>query len=192
MIKAGRMPTVAEAAEAADVSRATAYRYFPTQAALLFGTYDELMPVLTATSFESQDPFERLDAAMRSSFDAVLEYEPFMRATLRQALEHWAAVRAGEQEDSERLPRGGRRLTIDAALAVLEGRMEARRLTRLKATIAALLGIEGHIVMRDIYGMAPRRAFETMRWAARAALAAALKEEAESGRAGLGRPARRH
>jgi AcrR family transcriptional regulator len=181
MIKSGHMPTVAEAAEEADVSRATAYRYFPTQAALLFGTYDELMPVLTATSFDSQDPFERLDAAMRSSFDAVLEYEPFMRATLRQALEHWAAVRAGKDDDGGRLPRGGRRLTIDAALSVLEGSMAPRRLTRLKATIAALLGIEGHIVMRDIYGMAPRRAFETMRWAARAALATALNEEAEMG-----------
>ena len=31
----GRQPTVAEVAEAAEISRATAYRYFPTQDSLL-------------------------------------------------------------------------------------------------------------------------------------------------------------
>ena len=35
LVEAGRTPTVAEAADAADVSRATAYRYFPSQDALL-------------------------------------------------------------------------------------------------------------------------------------------------------------
>lgn len=173
------MPTVSEAADAADVSRATAYRYFPTQGALLFGTYDELMPEMSATTYESDDPFERLDTALRRVFDVVLEYEPFMRAALQQALEHWAAAQAGEQVD-EPLPRGGRRQTIDAALAVLDGQMDPARLTRLKATIAALVGIEGHVVMRDIYGMPAPQAFETMRWAAHVALQAALREEAET------------
>ena len=35
LVREGRTPTVAEAAEAAEVSRATAYRYFPTQDMLL-------------------------------------------------------------------------------------------------------------------------------------------------------------
>src|SRR5690242_10582750 len=34
----GRVPTVADVAERADVGRATAYRYFPTQEALLLET----------------------------------------------------------------------------------------------------------------------------------------------------------
>ena len=36
LLKRGKSPTVAEVADAALVSRATAYRYFPTQEYLLF------------------------------------------------------------------------------------------------------------------------------------------------------------
>src|SRR5438046_895884 len=35
LVQAGKQPTVSEAAQAADISRATAYRYFPTQEMLL-------------------------------------------------------------------------------------------------------------------------------------------------------------
>lgn len=170
------MPTVAEAADAAEVSRATAYRYFPSQAALLFGTYDELMPMMGPTVFDSDDAFERLDQAVHMAFDAVLRYEPFMRATLRQALEDWATARAGSETAGAELPRGGRRHVIDAALAVVEGQLDPQKLQQVKATVAALVGIEGHIVMRDIYGMPPEAALETVRCAARATLAAALDD----------------
>ena len=35
LLREGKIPSVADAAEAARVSRATAYRYFPTQSALI-------------------------------------------------------------------------------------------------------------------------------------------------------------
>ena len=48
LMQAGATPSVSEVAEAAGVSRATAYRYFPSQAALVQAVVDEgLGPILT-------------------------------------------------------------------------------------------------------------------------------------------------
>ena len=52
LLASGRTPTVEEAAEAAGISRATAYRYFPNQRALLVAAH----PEIDATSVLGADP----------------------------------------------------------------------------------------------------------------------------------------
>src|SRR5712692_8306300 len=69
LIQQGKVPSVAEAAEAADVSPRTAYRYFPTQEQLLTEAHLEgELPVFERV-FESaalaHDVEARLDALVR-------------------------------------------------------------------------------------------------------------------------------
>ena len=60
LMQRGLVPSVSDVAEAAAVSRATAYRYFPSQAALIQATVDEALgPILEWTS-NSDDPEERV------------------------------------------------------------------------------------------------------------------------------------
>jgi AcrR family transcriptional regulator len=66
LIKEGRRPTMDEVAEAALVSRATAYRYFPSLESLLVeAPLEGAMPDAEAVfaSDTSSDPGERLDRA---------------------------------------------------------------------------------------------------------------------------------
>src|ERR687883_677789 len=60
----GRVPTVAAVAERADVGRATAYRYFPTQEALLLETTflgdSRAMREIPELAGTIADPAERL------------------------------------------------------------------------------------------------------------------------------------
>src|SRR5512140_3415920 len=50
LLAAGKTPSVTEVADAADVSRRTAYRYFPTQDQLLVeAALEGFRPVVTAT-----------------------------------------------------------------------------------------------------------------------------------------------
>jgi AcrR family transcriptional regulator len=65
----GRVPTVADVAERADVARATAYRYFPPQEALLLETtlLGDSGPLQSLSELvnETPDPAKRVAEAVR-------------------------------------------------------------------------------------------------------------------------------
>ena len=172
----GDVPSVAEAAEAAEVGRTTAYRYFPTQGTLLWALVQEVLSP-EEMRFTADDPVERIDEAIQQTFDLVRAAEPLMRAQVRLAMEQWALAQTGGLKE-EPIPRGGRRRVIDEALSPLEGNMERGRLRRLKAAIATFTGIEARIVLRDICDVGEREAFETVRWSVRTLVQQAMAEEA--------------
>src|SRR5437763_13625159 len=82
----GRVPTVGEVAERADVSRATAYRYFPTQEALLVETTflgdQDALRALPELASEIDDPAARLADAVRTCARWTLARAARLRLTL--------------------------------------------------------------------------------------------------------------
>src|SRR6266542_4574021 len=65
LVQRGKVPSVAEVAEAAAVSRTTAYRYFPTQTALIETLVREIevpVPHYEATTHDSGDVEDRVAA----------------------------------------------------------------------------------------------------------------------------------
>jgi AcrR family transcriptional regulator len=115
LLREGRPPTVAEAAERALVSRATAYRYFPTQESLLLDVANvEAMvkPVEElVASFPTDDPAQRLAALVSTFTQAMLSDEALIRTGVRVYLDTWLA----NQRDSGHTPvRAGRRMLIAA------------------------------------------------------------------------------
>src|SRR3954470_15755764 len=87
LLAAGRPPAVEDAAEAAGVSRATAYRYFPNQRALLVAAH----PEIEAASLLGEDPptdvRERLDRTLEELIRITISTEPELRTMLRLSLE---------------------------------------------------------------------------------------------------------
>src|SRR5690349_23500714 len=80
----GVVPSVAAVAERADVARATAYRYFPTQEALLLETSflgdSEPLRALPELARTIEDPAERVAQAVRTGAEWTLEREARLRA----------------------------------------------------------------------------------------------------------------
>ncbi|MBV9485355.1 MAG: hypothetical protein JO246_04800, partial [Frankiaceae bacterium] len=66
IVASGRTPSVEEAARAAAISRTTAYRYFPTQHALLSAAHPETAKSSLLPKHPPEDPVERLDLVLRS------------------------------------------------------------------------------------------------------------------------------
>src|SRR5690242_1983214 len=91
LVSQGKSPTVAEVADAALVSRATAYRYFPSQEYLLAeaalesirGDVDQILSTVESVD----EPTLRLDAAVRALQQRTVEQEAGFRALLRLSLE---------------------------------------------------------------------------------------------------------
>jgi AcrR family transcriptional regulator len=179
LMQQGTPPTVTDAAEAARVSRATAYRYFPTQDALLV----ELTKVGPAV-----EPVERVLAAMTSGdpqvrlvelLDAfnpiVFREETTMRTALRTYLDTWLASRA-HGEPPPPLREGRRLRWLDSALAPIRGEFTVPQFRRLRAALALTVSTEALIVMRDVCRLGEAEALEVLRFAALALLRAGLED----------------
>src|SRR6478735_6655781 len=74
------------AAEAASVSRTTAYRYFPSQKALLIAAHPEIQTSSLLPDEPGDDPVIRLALAIEKFVDLVLESEGQQRTMLRLSL----------------------------------------------------------------------------------------------------------
>ena len=118
LMKEGRAPSIHEVAEEAMVSRATAYRYFPTRESLLVeAPLDGAVPTPEGLFAEdrSNDPGERVDKAEQALHDMVYDNEAQARALLAVSLDRWAKR---EREADETPLRQNRRVPlIEAALA---------------------------------------------------------------------------
>jgi AcrR family transcriptional regulator len=177
LLTAGGAPTVEQAAAAASISRATAYRYFPNQRALLVATYPEIGDTSLLGEAPPADAEARLEIVAEALARQAVEHEPELRTMLRLSLEPVAA-KPGD------LPfRVGRRIVwVADALAPLQGRLPERNLQRLVLAIASAVGIDALVWLTDIAGLSRPQAVDVMRWSARAMLRAALAEgESPSG-----------
>lgn len=173
LITAGVTPTVEEAADAAEVSRTTAYRYFPSKRALLLAAHPEIGATTMLPADPPADAAARLDAVVVAFTAMIVDTEAQQRTTLRLSL---------EMPDAERqaLPlRQGRAIGwIGEALDVLQDQLAADDLRRLVLAIRATIGIEALIWLVDVAGVTRDEAIGLMRWSAQALLQRALDDPA--------------
>jgi len=171
LMDAGGTPTVEDAAAAASIARATAYRYFPNQRTLLAASFPELAVTSLLGDSPPADPAERLEIVVGAITRQVVSHETALRTMLRLSLE-------GERPDREELPfRKGRRITwVGEALEPLRGRLSDAELERLVLAIAAAVGIDALVWLTDIAGLSRKEATELMHWSARGLLYVALAD----------------
>jgi len=171
----GHVPSIAEVAVRADVSRATAYRYFPNRSILITAIVDaSLAPVRTYES-TSPDGKERLHELFAKTFPLFQEFEPQMRAAAQLTLEQWALDRAGLLEE-EPYRRGHRVRILARAMEPLAPKLPAAVRDRLHKALSVVYGIEPYLVLKDIWRLPNREVDRIAVWMADALVDAALRE----------------
>lgn len=169
LLAQGVTPTVEQAADAAEVSRTTAYRYFPNQRALIVATFPEVTAESLLPEPAPSDPADRLATVAAALTRQILEHESELRAQLRLSLE---PADGGSRELPFRT--GKAAAWIEEALAPLGDRLPPRDLRRLVLAIRSAVGIEALVWLTDVAGLPRARAAELMRWSAQALLRGAL------------------
>ena len=168
LIGEGRSPTVEDAAEAARISRTTAYRYFRNRAELLAAAHPEiaktsLLPAKAPTTVD-----ERLDIVVREITRIVAERETHYRTMLRLSLD------PATPRESLILRQGRAIGWIEDALAPLRPRTSRAEVRRLALAIRSAIGIEAFVWLVDVGRLSREDAVKTMRWTARTLLQGAL------------------
>ncbi|TAK69512.1 MAG: TetR/AcrR family transcriptional regulator [Actinomycetota bacterium] len=167
LINAGDTPTVEEVAEAAGISRPTAYRYFASRAELLVAAFPE-----TGAASVLPDPppaalDERVAAVARFVIDLVQDTEPQQRAMLRLSL--------GETPHELPLRQGRVIPWFVEALAPMTESIGEDGVHRLALALRAACGIETRVWLTDIAGLPPARVSALQQWMVDALVKRALE-----------------
>jgi AcrR family transcriptional regulator len=172
LMAGGRTPTLDEVAEAALVSRATAYRYFPGMDALLLEAALDVAAPEADALFGADAPvdltarLERVDDA----FDAMIRaHETPLRMMMIHALQRKLAGEALPVRQNRRSP------AIEAAIAPLAGALGADEADLLAKAMALVIGTEAMLVFKDVLRLDDAEALRVRRWTIAALVAAARR-----------------
>jgi AcrR family transcriptional regulator len=179
LLRSGVEPTVAGAAEAAKVSRATAYRYFPTPESLhlevagvtpAYASVEDLVQTLAGDDVEG-----RLLRFVEAFNAVTFAEEARMRMALKVYLDTWFASRS----DGDHAPpvREGRRMRwLERVLEPARRGATKQQWRRLQAALALTGGTDAMVIMKDVCRLDDKEAQDVLLWAAQALLRAGLSE----------------
>jgi AcrR family transcriptional regulator len=182
LLKQGKTPDMDEVAREAMVSRATAYRYFPSIEALLVEAPLDFAVPEPAELFAhdaSDDPVERVNRAESVLHQVCYGNEKQLRMMLAASMD-----RALQGQDPRDVPlRQNRRSgLIAAALAPARKKMSKANYEKLAAALALVFGTESMIVFKDVLGTDEDTARKVKQWAVKTLVTAALDDSAASSR----------
>jgi AcrR family transcriptional regulator len=183
LMKQGQVPKLAKVAKEAMVSRATAYRYFSSDEALIA---EAALEVRTPTARQlfaddtSLDPEERLLKANALMHDFVWKNQMQLRVIVARLLDQTTAGNG-----SRVMPRQNRRTDfIHTALAPARDRFDAATYRKLCSAVALVIGTESMLVFRDVLQIEEAEARKVENWVIRVLTQAALLESrAKDGKA---------
>ncbi|MBY3207641.1 TetR/AcrR family transcriptional regulator [Rhizobium laguerreae] len=176
LMQSGITPSVSEVAEAAEVSRATAYRYFPSQAALVHAVVDEALGPILSWSSDSPDARTRVADLLATAMPRIDEFEATFKAALKLSLDQWAQRQAGTLGNEPLFKRGHRVDLLKSVTAPLQGTVPPESRERLAQALSLVFGVEVLIVLKDIWGLTSESAQSVAEWAARALVDTALRQ----------------
>jgi AcrR family transcriptional regulator len=175
LMKQGRRPSLDEVAEAALVSRATAYRYFPSTDALLAEASLDVVTPDPAALFAGNapaDPVARLEKVDAALHEMTLANEPALRLMLANALQRAARGDVGSETP---LRQNRRTPLIEAALEPARRQFKPGSLDLLGKALALIVGTEAMVVFKDVLQLDDAEARRVKRWAIRALVEAAKR-----------------
>jgi AcrR family transcriptional regulator len=175
LMKQGRRPTLEEVAEEALVSRATAYRYFPSLDALIIEAPLEGAVPDPNNLFQdgsSDDPVERLERVDAALADMISANESSLRLMLASSLQRSVN---GERESDVPSRQNRRTALVEAALAPARNQFTPAGLKALTKSLALIIGTESMVVLKDVLQLDEDGARKVRRWAIRALVDAARK-----------------
>ena len=170
--QSGQTVTIEDTATRAGVSRATAYRYFPSvellrlEAAMIdaFGSVDGPVAEVNELCARIADHADRLEAVVRRMAIWAWDVQASLRITMRHAL------------DGNYVRPAYREPWIAAALAPALPELNPRCAEQLHRALYPLFGLEPLLSLTDLLHLDREQTLDTLAFTARALITTALRE----------------
>lgn len=178
----GAFPSITEVAHEAQLSRATAYRYFPTQNALVSAIVAATLSPMADWQPTHQDVIARIDELLSFAFPHMLKHEGTLRAALHLSLTQWARLQSADSPPrQERLVRSSRAAILSLATLPLKDELTAELNDRVVRALSLVYGSEIFLVMKDIWGCDNDELQEIGKWIAKAIVHQAREDARTTG-----------
>ncbi|CAI1190518.1 TetR/AcrR family transcriptional regulator [Serratia entomophila] len=164
----GAFPLITELAQHAQVSRATAYRYFPTQSALITAVVAESLGPILEWRPKDDNAQARILQLLSFAYPQMEQHEGALRAALQLSLQQWAEARSSANKPSERLVRGNRKRLLMLAAEPLQDKLPPDALQRVIHSFSLIYGSEVFLVLKDIWGLELDGIQDVTQWMAKA------------------------
>ena len=174
LLARGGTPTLDDVAAEANISRATAYRYFSGLDALLLEASLDIAVPRPDELFgleDSSDPINRLNRVDSALHDMINAHEPSLRAMLAHSLQRGPKVEGGiPARQNRRTP------LIEAALEPARDEYSPEMREMLVAALGLIIGTEAMVVFKDVLRSDDADARRTKAWMIATLVNAARRE----------------
>lgn len=171
----GSAPSVSEVALLAGLSRATAYRCFPSRAAMLTAVVGASLGPMRTFASDHLEGIDRVMDLFERSLPRLSKNETSLRTAVQLSLEQRALALAGQLKEPS-FRRGYRIQILAHAMEPFKSQFPEDIYLQLHKALSVVYGIEPYIVLKDIWSESSKQVETTVLWMAKALVEAAQIE----------------
>ena len=171
----GSAPSVSEVALFAGVSRATAYRCFPSRAAMLTAVVGASLGPMRTFASDHLEGIDRVMDLFDRSLPRLSKNETSLRTAVQLSLEQRALALAGQLKEPS-FRRGYRIQILAHAMEPFKSQLPEDIYLQLHKALSVVYGIEPYIVLKDIWSESSKQVETTVLWMAKALVVAAQRQ----------------
>jgi AcrR family transcriptional regulator len=168
----GSTPSISEVAMLAGVSRATAYRCFPSRADMLTAVVGASLGPMRTFASEHVEGMQRVVDLLERSLPRLSKNETSFRTAVQLSLEQRGLALAGVLKEPS-FRRGYRIQILAHAMEPFKTQLPPEIYLQLHKALSVVYGIEPYIVLKDIWSESSKQVETTILWMAKALIDAA-------------------
>ncbi|MFQ1007755.1 TetR family transcriptional regulator [Gilliamella apicola] len=174
----GNELTITELADKSKISRATAYRYFPTQTDLISAVVDHSLEPILHWQSDEQDVGKKVNDFLSFAFTQMIKHEGAIRAAMRLSLQQWVTDRSASSSNSEKFVRGNHKEVLSNLLQPLQSQLNDELNNKLIYTLSIIFGSQ-ITVLKDVWNLDDSYIVSLSQWIIKAVINQAKQDVSE-------------
>ena len=174
----GNELTITELADKSKISRATAYRYFPTQTDLISAVVDHSLEPILHWQSDEQDVGKKVNDFLSFAFTQMIKHEGAIRAAMRLSLQQWVTDRSASSSNSEKFVRGNHKEVLSNLLQPLQSQLNEELNNKLIYTLSIIFGSQ-ITVLKDVWNLDDSYIVSLSQWIIKAVINQAKQDISE-------------